>query len=452
MRFLVEWIDGGVNRAAEERATLCELGIELGIDVDAQNACRFIDDVSKEETESLVVPAVHLAEGLATDWWIIFGGRDRDHGIRRYRTGFALPDLFFRTDGSTFEVTSKAFSSENPHLRFPFHGGERLSRVVAEAELSRFIDAVVDRLAGKGVRNSEVAECWSRVVESRNDPDEQAFCEAAGALRLDPYAISDEDARFIEEANHVFSQESLIEFLAGIGKEERLASILERVHQMESRPAAAASLPELGDVSCQIEPLIRHDWSDRPWEVGYRAAWAFRQALGVTSDDRFASHMTLARKLGAVQFEPAKLFDGIRALVSRPDGETRIHLHDHGGDKKSADITEISNFSFARAVGDAVCFRNTRRSVVNDLHHAERQATGRAFAAEFLAPVESVFAMWEDGRDVEAIADEFSVSSYVIEKQIANQHRIQALRDAYGQRKPFKQAVDEAIRKGSAPS
>ncbi len=39
MRFTVDWIDGGVNRAAEERATLCELGIY----VDSQNACRFID-------------------------------------------------------------------------------------------------------------------------------------------------------------------------------------------------------------------------------------------------------------------------------------------------------------------------------------------------------------------------------------------------------------------------
>ena len=108
MRFSVEWIDGGLNRAAEERATLCKLGIYI----QGQNACRFIDYASSEETESLVVPAVHLAEGIATDWWIIFGGRDRDHGIRHYRTGFALPDLRFRTDGSTFEVMGRPFRSE----------------------------------------------------------------------------------------------------------------------------------------------------------------------------------------------------------------------------------------------------------------------------------------------------------------------------------------------------
>lgn len=426
MRFSVEWIDGGLNRAAEERATLCKLGIYI----QGQNACRFIDYASSEETESLVVPAVHLAEGIATDWWIIFGGRDRDHGIRRYRTGFALPDLRFRTDGSTFEVMGRPFRSENPHLRFQSDGGETLQRDTAESELSRFIQEVIDRLAGEGVRDSEVAACWSRVVESRKDPDEQAFCEAAGALGLDPYAISDDDACFIE-ANDIFSGESLIEFLAGIRKAERSASILERVRQMESRPSEAVSLPELGEVAIQVEGLNGHDQVDRPWAAGYGAARACRQVLNLRSDYRFPSYETLARKLGAARFEPTQLFDGVRALVSCHDGDIRVHLHDHGRDHSSADIAERSNnFAFARAVGDAVCFRNTPWSVVNDLHRAERQATGRAFAAEFLAPVESVVGMHKDGREIEDIADEFSVSSFVIDYQIRNRVRHRGLRQA----------------------
>ena len=118
MRFSVDWIDGGLNGAAEERATLCDLRIY----VSDQNACRFVDFVSNEDAEPLIVPAVHLAEGLATDWWRIFGGRDREHRIQRYRTGFALPDLSFRADGSMFAVAGRSFYSRNPHLRFPFAG------------------------------------------------------------------------------------------------------------------------------------------------------------------------------------------------------------------------------------------------------------------------------------------------------------------------------------------
>ena len=422
MRFSVDWIDGGLNGAAEERATLCDLIIY----VSDQNACRFVDFVSNEDTEALTVPAVHLAEGLATDWWLVFGGRDREHRIQRYRTGFALPDLSIRADGSTFEVTGKSFYSKNPHLRFPFAGDETLPRSAAESTLSGFIEGVVDRLAGEGVRNSEVAVCWSRVAESRSDPDEQALCEASGALGLDPYTISEDDARLIERAHKLFSEEPLIEFLAGVRGRARSASVPEHVSQVESRPAGQSSLPELGAVAGQIEQAIRYHRDDRPWAMGYRAARAFRDALGVGSDQRFASHVILAGKLGGATFEPARLFSGVRALVSRSDGGTRIHLHDHQRGSRSAGAgARSNNFAFTRAVGDAVCFRDTRRSVINDLHHAERQATGRAFAAEFLAPVESVVDMCEDGCDAEEIADEFGVSSYVIEDQIRNQNRIQ---------------------------
>ena len=53
-------------------------------------------------------------------------------------------------------------------------------------------------------------------------------------------------------------------------------------------------------------------------------------------------------------------------------------------------------FALARAVGDAT---------VNDLREAARQACGRAFAAEFLVPIEEIFSMRDDGHDVHSIAE-----------------------------------------------
>jgi hypothetical protein len=82
-------------------------------------------------------------------------------------------------------------------------------------------------------------------------------------------------------------------------------------------------------------------------------------------------------------------------------------------------------FSFARAVGDAVCFPEPGRAPVNELHYASRQAAGRAFAAEFLAPVNEVRSMHEDGHDTVSIADEFGVSTNVVERQLENYGRIE---------------------------
>lgn len=416
MEFSTEWIEKGPNASEEERATLCDLRIFVA----GENACHFSAPEAGRTFDCVTVPAVHLAEGLATDWWSIFGGRDREYPIRRYRTGFALPDLVFRCDGSTFEALGNQLFYDNPKLRFWQVEKEEVPRAEAEAALGDFIGSVVERLHESGIQDSETALRWLRISESLNDSDETAFCEAAGALGADPYAIADHAAQIIERAGEMFAGEALIEFLAGLGKTEQPASILDWVRQVEKRPRRASRLPDLPAVAEEIGSVAQPKPGERGWAAGYRAARALRTALDLPAHQGMTPDKFAAR-LGGEKFEPAPDVNGIHALVSRCNEEVHIHLRDRG----SADWAEKpGNFAFARAVGDAICFRDGRRSVVNDLRHAERQATGRAFSAEFLAPVECVLDMFESGRDVDEISGAFHVSPLVVEHQIENRNRI----------------------------
>ena len=281
------------------------------------------------------------------------------HKLLRYRTGFALPDLRLQFDGSTFDVSVRRLHSSNPDLIMDAAGGEEMHRRDAEAALSRFIEDVVERLADGGVRSSEVALRWKRVSRSRTDPDEQAFCEAAGALGVDPYAIDEQDNRLIEKAHEYWRGEPLIEFLV------------------------------------------------------------------FAPHERFLSLDRIAKEMGSRTFRAVRIPDRIRALGSRGEGSVRIHLHDHRCDAGEQAASRRDKFAFARAIGDALCFRDEPRSIVNDLEAAERQATGRAFAAQLLAPLDQVLAMSEEHLAVDEIADEFEVSSRVIEHQLENQDRIQ---------------------------
>ena len=129
MRFQTDWIGGGSNACPEERATLCDLRIFVA----EHNVCEFFDLVSNERFESLTVPSVNVAEGLATDWWRIFGGRDVTHKLLRYRTGFALPDLRLQFDGSTFDVSVRRLHSSNPDLIMDAAGGESTYTSSAQA-------------------------------------------------------------------------------------------------------------------------------------------------------------------------------------------------------------------------------------------------------------------------------------------------------------------------------
>lgn len=416
MRFSTEWLDHGPNVSAEERATLCRLRLY----VSEENAGRFFDPGSNNLWDHVTVPAVHLAEGLAADWWSIFGGRDREHPIRRYRTGFAFPDLTLGFDGSTFQVRGEQFDSANPEVRFWQVGSEGLSRTAAESTLAGFIEETAARLATAGLSGSEVVLRWTRVSRSRADPEESAFCEAAGALAVDPYAIPKADAAFIEQAAELFSGEALLEFLAGVGKAAR-GDLLNWVRKAEARPREQACLRDLDDVADRIVEGTRRRRSERGWATGYRAARAFRDVLNIPPSEGLTSPADIAGRLGSGSFTCTSGVAGVSALVSRGDGDVRIHVRERGGGDRAR---HAENFALARAIGAAVCYRETQRSVVNNLRQAGRQAVGRAFAAEFLAPVESVLRMVGGGCGVDEIAGSFNVSPQVIDWQIENRERI----------------------------
>ena len=335
--------------------------------------------------------------------------------------------------GLRSKVVGDQLHCDNPKLRFWLVGAETLSRDAAESVLSNFVEQVIDKLACEGVTSSEVALCWSRVSESRADPEERSFCEAAGALGSDPYSTSDADASFVAAAGNLFVGEALIEFLAGIGKTHQSASpdaaprhaarmaALESLHQLERRPRYRALLPELHDAARQVRDVAKRLPGERSRAPSYRAARAFRRAMDVPRDAAFESSKAVARKLGGRHFAPVQSLSGVLAVTIRDDTDIRIHLRDRGRRQWSACA---ENFAFARAVGDAVCYPEAGRSVVNNLHEAERQAAGRAFAAELLAPVDKVLDMFHDGRDVDEISASFNVTSQVIAHQIENRDRI----------------------------
>ncbi|MDE0224553.1 MAG: hypothetical protein OXP28_05390 [Gammaproteobacteria bacterium] len=418
VKFSTDWISDGQNASADERATLCDLRIMLA----DQNMSEFHDLDAKEYNESVVVPAVHLAEGIATNWWKIFGARDVEHRALPWRKGFVLPDLRFEFDGSTFAVTCVPSATEHPTRLFWQEGQEFMTRQIAESVLSRFVERVVDKLHNEEIDDSQVELAWSRVRESSEDQAERDFCEAAGALGVDPYSITDADANFIEQTGRLFEDEALIEFLAGIGQmsaeSSARAALVEWIESLQPRDRSC--LPELADVAGQVRNG-RAPGRSFPWVRGRRTARAFREAIGM-DDGAAVSIKAVAEKLGGTRFARKGGPRGVFAVVAREGDDVHVHLRGRGRAKWAS---SAETFAFARAIGDAVCFPATPRSVINDLHRAERQAVGRAFAAEFVAPVRTVLNMWHDGRDVEEIAGSLGVSPMVVNHQIEDSRKYQ---------------------------
>lgn len=418
MKFLVEWVEGARNASHVERATMCRLRIMVA-DV---NACSHWDDRDGSSQEWVTVPAVHLAEGITRDWWAIFGGRDVKQSIRPYRTGFILPCLTLTCEGSTFEISGEQMHCDNPGLRFWQAGSETISRSDAETELARFVEAVIQQLSSANIDGTEVQLRWTRISESRQDLEESAFCEAAGALGADPYCISESDEKFIMRSGEIFTDDSLDDFLAGMRSFSQCERerTLDAVTSAEQRSDKLFQLPDLCQAISEVDVSLRERrFGEGAWGPAYRMAQAFRNAIAVGPDDLLGSPADMANKLGNDSFKTSRDLYGVDAVVSRKD-DVYVHLRPS---RYAQSWSE--SFNFARAIGDVVCFPDGGSSVVNSLHGAERQAMSRAFAAEFLAPVQSVLEVGREIRDVEEIAGRFSVSPRVIERQIENQGRIQ---------------------------
>ena len=439
MKFQVDWQTDGANAAAEERATVADLRIFIGVD----NACAYEQPRRRGKSrgptdkrsnvrhfDHVTVSVYPLAEEIALNWWRLFGSRDSELRLLEGRGGYALPDVRLAFDGLGFDARCLPTAYKNPEVRFTHRGDERLTRAEAESVLEDFLQNVVDRLAAGELRDSGLQLRWNRVLASRQDAEESAFCEAAGALGLDPYHINDTDAEFIADADALFSGEPLAELLSGLSAPSGRVSgheVLAWLRKAEARPDGLSRLPGLDDLRdsmIDVRQLAQDEW---PWCAGYRCARAVRRRLDIDVGDRL-DVPALAGRLEAARFTGAGSVPGVRAIVEKRTETTHVHLRT----VKSRSRKASELFAFCRAIGDAVANPPVERSAVNDLHNATRQATGRAFAAEFLAPIDEVLSMQQDGRNPSEIAEDFGVAKAVVERQLQNQQRIQAACEATG--------------------
>lgn len=250
-----------------------------------------------------------------------------------------------------------------------------------------------------------------RVDDSRAYPAERAFCRTAGALGLAPYDLSDDTASQIrellvlipeEDARLDFSSAVLADFL--VEGQHWASQELERHRERNALPGLAR---------LRSDCTIQHNAPVRPYRRGYDLARKARALLKLESDVPAGGVDGLS-----------KLFGGNQAITLSPDapgalrafqsieGDAPTFVVENEGSKSSA-------FVLARAIGDYVAFGN-HASCVADLY-TDRQAVGRAFAAEFMAPREAVVEMIEvEDRPVAVIADHFGVSPSVIHRQYEN--------------------------------
>lgn len=428
LRFEFAWETPQAAGGPELRATWAHLVITVnGIPVTQVH-----DYNARSVRDVIYLPLYPLAEWLAMHWWpllceletprrMVHSDYARRHSIRFSREGFALPDLIVRPVGGG-KMSLEWKSSDLPMcgVRFLQQGSAVLEVAEVREAFASLINGVVKRLECEGVSGVPLQEEWQTVDSV--DREESEFCEAAAALGLDPYGLSEDMASSIIRVNSMLPIELSAEFFPAADAhllEDEATSLLAGIHAVYEQTADLHSLKKLKKDSPKF------DTSRAPWQEGYAFARTLRKNLAL--GDRIAASLDdvggfLGVDLAALH---AAMPTGGRipaycdALVAENSLQSPGFIIGKLRESSRTFILCRGIFEYLTSAS------HTPLLITGTL--SERQKRNRAFAAEFLAPAallrkrlisDAVYM-----EDVDELADEFHVSPYVIAHQLEN-HRL----------------------------
>lgn len=402
-------------------------------------ATRIFDRETEAARERIFIPAYPVARWIASNWWAIINeparsensaetgglsgfantGWAKRHCFRWADSGVMLPNLCIHADGGRLVADCRRDEATD-HIRMPGYftddGRSSLSKSGSIAALETFVGNVLDRLSGLEEPEAvALRRDWAAIRQA--DPDEVAFCNAAGQLGLDPYYVEGWPT-------------GLARFLEVLTEPEELRPAVDDLLEAEEPASVEASWTWV-KTAMSSNGLVSSRRSAHgtvttgsAWPSGRKAALTARAALPGGGSGRVdmseAGHALTEGGFEVVDTD--QLGSGPIWGVAGYRSVDRKAVFAGPLPWKS----ESQRFRAARALYMVLhgCGRGAR--LVTGALTWDQQAS-RAFAAEFLAPRGELADRVRDSRNptaprdlVEELSAQYDVSVQVIEHQLTN--------------------------------
>lgn len=412
VHFQFDWVNDGAPLGGASESTMAKLSIK----VDGATVTSVLDRQNRQYRDHLIVPLVSVAEWLVSNWWHLWyevadtseqrPGFEARHNLAFVGDGFVLPSLTLIPSEGRVHLQWTRRKPQHARIEFVDTGTASVERTALEEEFRNLIGAVLERLRGANNRDTAaeyLSESWA-AIESL-DPGEREFSHAAALLGLDPFDVRDSVAdaitRFWEGSPPSIRHEALAS-----ASEDSLS----RVSQWLD--ASIDKLAEVGSETdwARFRVAKELDSGVPPWERGYAVARAVRRQLGI-GDGRYDFEATGPLAIHHREaHSPSRRLQGLVAA----DAPACVTIPKREAGRR---------FLLARALGDYLDRTMPGAGILSSAA-TDRQARSRAFAAEFLAPAESLRERFKgdfaDDETLDEIGREFGVSSQVIRRQIEN--------------------------------
>ena len=412
VRFQYEWVDVVPSSDKTNQHTMAELSIEAG----GATVTSVHDRRNRIHRSHVVVPLLNVAEWLVSNWWHLWyevadtseqkPGFEQRHNLAFAGDGFVLPKLTMVPASERVHLHWTRWAPRHARVEFVEEAETYVDRAELEAEFRSIIDAVLERL--RSVPDSRAAlESLDKAWEAINtlDADEREFGCAAALLGMDPFDVQDSMANEIV-AFWERTEPSI--------REDALASAdegsLSRVSAWLDDALATLAQADNENAWAEIRRVLPPVQAAEPWRQGYELANWLRGHLDI-GDGRFDFQSD--GPLAVCHHEATAPCSRIQGLVAASAPTCVTTRRNETG----------TRFLLARALGDYFGRPEPGFGILSSLF-TDRQALSRAFAAELLAPAESLRVRLEhkspEHETIDELGQEFGVSSQLILHQIEN--------------------------------
>jgi hypothetical protein len=337
-----------------------------------------------------------------------------NHELPAAGFGFIWPSLTFASDGETIRVSCQPSSAlSNEPVRYLSEFEVFVPAREFERETDKFMELVLRRLDSLG--ETELHVLWREVMAERADPTQTDARRIEARLGYEP---DEAPADLMQSMMDLASQ-------AGPRAADEIAPVCAGRNPQDTfnKVMHVASLPGIqGKFSLQDQVSV-DDRRTAPWERARRMADAVRRSL----------------KLGTHPLDDETLagFLGIRADDLKEPG-TSVHDAPMGLAVRGEKTEELKlvfrkwnrparRFEAARFIADYLCAERRDRWLPVTNAATARQKMQRAFAAEFLCPIESLRSYLGNEFLPEAFedaAEHFGISELAVKSHLANHHLI----------------------------
>ena len=395
-----------------------------------ESATRSWDVWSESVQDGTRVSAYPIAIWLASSWWRIrwepLPSRIRltqdqvaadthwrmSHELPAAGYGFIWPQLGFASDGESIRVIcrqSPALSQEPVHYLSEFDVAVPAPEF--EQGIDSFMDLVLRRLDTLG--ETDLHLLWREVLAERADREQSAARKMEARLGYDAdEAPPDLLQRLLTLATEVGAD--AIDEIAPVCAGSDPTGALQEVIGMASRPGIQ------GRISIPAHESVPNG-SAPPWQRARQLATSVRSSLGLGGERLDDQTLSELLRISPEDLNEKPSVHASMGLAVRTGNDRDLKLLFHERNRPAR------RFEAARFIADYLSAEGSDQWLPITDAATARQKLQRAFAAEFLCPIDSLRSYLGDEFLPEAFedaAEHFGISEMAIKSHLANHHLI----------------------------